>query len=136
MCEALFSWEVCSWIKKLTPGGSAGKESTCNAGDKGDVGSVPESGRSPGRGNSYPLQYSCLENSRDRGTWWVTVHGVAKSQILWSMYTHTHSHTHTKKPIFTVTVHVCSHFRACHIFFCIDPLSQDPGLQGTSLGFL
>jgi len=44
------------------------------------VGSIPESGRSPGGGNGNPLQYSCLENSMDRGAWWATVHGVAKSQ--------------------------------------------------------
>ena len=57
-------------------GGSDGKESACNA---GNTGSIPESGRSPGEGNGYPLQYSCLENSMDRGAWWATVHGVAKS---------------------------------------------------------
>ena len=58
------------------PDGSDGKESACNAGDPG---SVPEWGRYPGEGNGNPLQYSCLENSMDRGTWWATVHGVAKS---------------------------------------------------------
>ena len=57
-------------------GGSDGKESACSA---GDLGSIPGSGRSPGGGNSYPLQYSCLENSMDRGAWQATVHGVAKS---------------------------------------------------------
>ena len=50
------------------PGGSAGKVSACNA---GDLGSVPGSGRSPGGGNGNPLQYSCLENAMDRGTWWL-----------------------------------------------------------------
>ena len=60
------------------PGGSDGKESACNAGDPG---SIPESRRSLGEGNGNPLQYSCLENSMDRGTWWVIVHGVAKSLI-------------------------------------------------------
>ena len=54
------------------PGGSAGKESACNV---GDLGSVPRLGRSSGEGNSYPLQYSGLENSV-----YYTVHGVAKSQ--------------------------------------------------------
>ena len=54
--------------------GSDSKESACNAGDSG---SVPELGRSPGEGNGYPLQYSCLENSMDRGDRWATVHGVA-----------------------------------------------------------
>ena len=57
--------------------GSDGKESACNAGDPG---LIPESGRSPGGGNDNPLQYSCLENPMDRGAWWATVHGLAKSQ--------------------------------------------------------
>ena len=57
--------------------GSDGKESAYNAGDSG---SIPGSGRFPGEGNDYPLQYSCLQNSMDRGAWWVIVHGIAKSQ--------------------------------------------------------
>ena len=52
------------------------KESACTA---GDTGSIPGLGRSAGEGNSYPLQYSCLENPMDRGAWWAIVHGVAKS---------------------------------------------------------
>ena len=48
------------------PGGSGGKESACNV---GDLGSIPELGRSSGEGNSYPFQYSGLENSMDRGAW-------------------------------------------------------------------
>ena len=55
---------------------SDGKESACNAEDPG---SIPGSGISPGEGNGYPLQYSCLENSMDRGAWMATVHGVTKS---------------------------------------------------------
>ena len=55
------------------PAGSDGKESASSAGD-------PRLGRPPGEGNGNPLQYLCLENSMDRGAWWVTVHGVAKSQ--------------------------------------------------------
>ena len=51
-----------------------------NAGDAGDMGSVPGSGRSPAVGNGNPFQYSCLENPMDRGAWWATVHGLAKSQ--------------------------------------------------------
>ena len=51
-----------------------------NAGDTGDVGSVPGSGRSPGVGNSNPFQYSCLENSTDRGDWQAIDHRVAQSQ--------------------------------------------------------
>ena len=49
----------------------------CNV---GDLGSIPESGRSPEEGNGNPLQYSCLENPMDGGAWWPTVHGVAKSR--------------------------------------------------------
>ena len=61
------------------PGGSNGKESACNAGDPGLISGLRGS---PGEGNSNPPQYSCLENSMDRGAWgWgATVHGVAKSQ--------------------------------------------------------
>ena len=54
--------------------GSDGKESACNA---GDAVSIPGSGRSPGEGNGNPFQYSCLENSMDRGAWPATVYGVA-----------------------------------------------------------
>ena len=50
-------------------------------GDAGDVGSIPGLGRSPGGRHGNPLQYSCLENSMNRGAWGATVHGVTKSQI-------------------------------------------------------
>ena len=50
-----------------------------NAGDIRDTGSIPMSGRSPGEGHGNPLQFSYLENPMDRGAWWATVHGVAKS---------------------------------------------------------
>ena len=93
-----------SWVRKIPwkrdrlptpvflgfPGGSDGKECTCGA---GDMCSILRLGRSPGEENGYPLQYSCLENSMDRGAWWATVHGVAKSQtqlsdliINWSIH--------------------------------------------------
>ena len=58
------------------PGGSDGKESACSVGDPG---SISGSGRSPGKGNGNPLQYSCLENSMNRGALQATVHGVEKS---------------------------------------------------------
>ena len=58
------------------PQGSDGKESACDA---GDLSSITGSGRSPGEGHGNPLQYSCLDIPMDRGAWWVTVHGVAKS---------------------------------------------------------
>ena len=67
-------------------GGSDSKESACKA---GDLGSTPESGRSPGEGNDNPLQYSCLENPMDRGAWWATVNGVTKSWTGLSDFTFT-----------------------------------------------
>ena len=57
------------------PSGSDGKESAFNV---GDIGLIPGSERSPGKGNGNPLQYSCLENTMDRGTWGVTVHGIIR----------------------------------------------------------
>ena len=68
----------CGGFRRLGfPGNSDGKESTCNA---GDLGSTPGLVISPGEGNGNPLQYSCLENSMDRGAWKAAVHGVEKSQ--------------------------------------------------------
>ena len=58
------------------PNGSVVKNIPAKAGDKG---LIPGLGRSPGGGNGTQLQYSCLENSMDRGGWWATVHGVTKS---------------------------------------------------------
>ena len=58
-------------ILKDFPGGSDSKESACNAGDPG---SIPGLGRSLGEGNGNPLQYSCLENSMERGSWQATAH--------------------------------------------------------------
>ena len=58
------------------PGASDSKESACNA---GDLGWVPELGRSPGGGHDNSLRYSCLENPMDRGAWQATVYGVAES---------------------------------------------------------
>ena len=65
-------WCICS------PGGSVSKESTCNAGDARDVALIPGLARSPGKGNGYPLQYSCLGNPMDRGAWCATAHGVPR----------------------------------------------------------
>ena len=63
-------------LSRDLPCSSDGKESVQNAGDPG---SIPGLGRSSGKGNGNPFQYSCLENSMDRGAWGATVHGVAKS---------------------------------------------------------
>ena len=78
---AIITFYCDNWIlfppRSQAAGGSDGKESACNGGDPG---SIPGLGRSPGEENGNPLQYSCLENSMDRGAWWATVHGVAKSR--------------------------------------------------------
>ena len=58
----------------------SGKESACNAGVTGDSGLIPGLGRSSGGEHGNLLQYSCLENSMDKGVWWATVHRVTKSQ--------------------------------------------------------
>ena len=63
--------------EKRFPGSSADKESACNAGDSG---MIPGLERSAGDGIVYPLQYSGLEKSMDRGAWHATVHGISKSQ--------------------------------------------------------
>ena len=57
------------------PGGTVVKNLPANIGDTGDVGSIPESGRSPREGNGNSLQYSCLGNLMDREAWWAAVHG-------------------------------------------------------------
>ena len=79
--------ETISIFEYLSPGGSDGEESTCNA---RDLALIPGSGRSPGEGNGNPLQYSHLENPMDREAWRATVHGVANSRLS----THAHTHTH------------------------------------------
>ena len=71
------------------PGGSVVKRNPpYNARDAEDVGLIPRSGISCREGNSNPLQYSCLENSMDKGAWWATVHGVSKSCTPLSINTH------------------------------------------------
>ena len=59
---------------------SSSSDSKESAGNAGDLGSIPGSGLSPGDGNGYPPQYSCLENAVDRAAWQATVHGAAKSR--------------------------------------------------------
>ena len=100
MC-LLCPWAVVGWVG-LTPqaidlgsvyaamgfsGGVVVKNLPTNAGDTGDMGSIPEVGRAPGRGNGNPFQYSRLENPRNRGTWWATVCGVAKRLLSnWALH--------------------------------------------------
>ena len=70
------SYVICNNMEGF-PGGLDDKESSCSV---GCLGWIPGLGRSPGEGNSNPLQYSCLENPMDRGAWRATIHTVAKSQ--------------------------------------------------------
>ena len=73
---------ICFALQRGLPGGSVLKNLPANAGVSG---LILGWGRSPGEGNGNPLQYSCLENPMDRGGWWATVHGVAKSQAQFSI---------------------------------------------------
>ena len=85
-----FTWHIqtvyasynCLWV---FPGASVLKNPPANAGNAGDEGSIPGSGRSHGGGNGNSLQYSCLGNLMDRGAWQTTVHGVTKGQTWPSM---------------------------------------------------
>ena len=81
-----------SFIKVLIPwrGLTCGSDRKASAYNAGDLGSIPESGRSSGEGNSNPHQYSCLENPIDRGSCCATVHGVAKSRAQLSNFTSLH----------------------------------------------
>ena len=76
------------------PSGSMVKEPACNAGDARDMGSIPGSGRSPGGGYGYPLQYSCLENPMERGGWWATVHRSQSQTWLKQLSIGQHTQTH------------------------------------------
>ena len=67
-----------------SPGGTDLKDLPDSAGNTRDTGLIPGSGRSPGVGNSSPLQYSCLENSMDRGTWQATILGLKKVRHDWA----------------------------------------------------
>ena len=99
ICHHLLGWFLPAWFSVALhgdlafPGRSDGKESAYNA---GDIGLIPGSGRSSGEGNTYLLQYSCLENSVNRGAWRATVHGIMKSQI-WLRY-RTWGNTHGVLP--------------------------------------
>ena len=77
MCLIVFLLHIAALEARASLLAQEGKKSACNAGDPG---SIPGSGKSPGEGNGNPLQYFCLENSRDRGAWQATVHEVAKGQ--------------------------------------------------------
>ena len=113
------------------PGGSHGKESSCNA---GDLGSILGSGKSPGEGNGNPLQYSCLENPMDRQVWWATVHGVGQ---YWVTNTFTFYYVLSQKPCYLfnlplpclplfTTPHKASKCSLSVVFY--PPASEIPGV--------
>ena len=78
------------------------KNSLANAGDIRDVGSVPDSGRSPGGGQSNPLQYARLEDPVDRRAWRATVHGVAESDMTEVTY---NAHTVSYSEVYAYLAH-------------------------------
>ena len=89
-CPHHYPWFFLPELVVSFPGGRVVENPPANAGDAREAGSIPGLGRSSGVGNGSLLQCSCLENSMDRGVWWATVHGVAKSQT--GLNTHTHIH--------------------------------------------
>ena len=91
------NYEIEFWGNEIQlngfPGGSVVKNPPANAGDAGDMGSIPGSERSPWRRKWQPTPVFLLENSMDRGAWWAIVHGVAKSWTQPRDWAHTHTHT-------------------------------------------
>ena len=109
------------------------------------MGSIPGSGKYPGEGNGNPLQYSCLENPTDRGAWWATVHGVAKSQTRLSDFTfntllspdlliwHAFHYGHQTVEGVSESFHLCSVF---HFIIHIYLLNQENSLLVLPLSLL
>ena len=121
-CLSIYTYTLCAlqyiyYIKSIISylfintvflGSSAGKESTCNA---GDLGLIPGLGRYPGGGKGYPLQYSGLENPMDRGARWSTVHGVAKvSDTIQSLNNNIH--------IWKIHIHIFTFFYSSYLHRC------------------
>ena len=110
----LTNFDVCIYSELLKR--HSGQEFACSA---GDLGLITGSGRSPGEGNAYPLQYSCLENSMDRGAE-ATVHGVAKSQtrlsdkLFHTPMEHDRNGNNIHKSVQTLWVYIPSGIRALH----------------------
>ena len=112
------------------PGGSDSKESACNTGDPGSILGLE---RSPGEGNGYPLQYSCLEDSTDRGAWRATVPAVARVRHYWGTNTHTQSQYVT--PLLKSPKSLVFHFILLDYFLdvCIVKAIAVPALTLSSL---
>ena len=85
-CLIIYSWSAGN-VSNVFTGGTVVKNPPVDAGETGDVGSIPRLGRILGERNSNPLQYSCLENWMDTGAWWATAHGVTKNRTWLSMHT-------------------------------------------------
>ena len=104
-----------------SPGGTVVNNLPSNAGYTRDTGSIPGLGRSPGVGNGNPLQYSCLENSMDRGVWQATFYGVANKGTQLSMHMgacmHTHTHSHSLHPYWSVSLLWSSEWKAVQFQF-------------------
>ena len=113
------------------------KESACSA---GDVGSVSELGRSPGGRHGNLLQYACLKNPMDRGTWRAPVHGVKRSWTrLSNSHTQTHTHTHMHMYIYTHT-RKCTYIQSKRLnvkmkhflsHFCLRPSRAESEVTGS-----
>ena len=99
------------------PGGSVGKESACNS---GDLGSIPASERSPGEGNGYPLQYSCLGKPMDGGAWWVTVYGVVRVGHDWATKsTYLKKNTYLSfRVVMGITENIYKVLDSCYCYCC------------------
>ena len=107
------------------PGGASGKKtSSTSAGDARGTGSIPGSGRSPGGGNGNPLQYSYLENPKDRGAWWATVHGATKS-VTWPSNWKHNTHFMWRWTVFPRCLH--THSREMILPQVPSPLQGFPG---------
>ena len=124
----LFSWSFLS--------SSAGKISACNGRHPG---LIPESGSSPEQGNGNPLQYSCLENSMDRGAWRATVHGVTKGQTWLRDYTQRQDSFYDVKsvPYKYVTQCCCCLVAKSCLMSCLKKITspgdlRNPGIKSTS----
>ena len=130
------------------PGGSVVKNLRANAGEAGDTSSIPRLGRSHGEGNGNPLQYSCLENSMDRGAWWATIHGITeesdtteqlRTHLHTQLYLHQHPHSLKKMRIKQTADHSVREQNSNSILLtpntCSFPLStRSPDLDKKDIG--
>ena len=102
-CSFFPQWGIFFACMYYFPSGAVVKNLPANAGDSGDVGSIPVE-RSPGGGDGNPLQYFHLENPMDRGAWWATVHGVTKSRTQLNDWAYTYYIPRKRSPRFS---HLC-----------------------------